>query len=273
MHSGPGGKGRNQAVAAALTGGRVAIVGCVGDDVPGRAVLEDLIGARIDVSHVTATSTEPTGRYVCLAGPSGSSSSAWFAGANAAVTEEAVAQAGTALSATYVLCQLEIPDEAVAAVVRMRTGRVVLDCGPDPERAEQFVGHAWMVRANASEASLLTGIDVVDEGSARRAAACLLRRGPRWASVSAGPAGDLLASHEGAWWRPAPDVEVVDPTGAGDALLGVTVACLAVGLSPAAAARAGARAASQVMQHLGARIEPLDGEEGSLPDSPARVLW
>jgi ribokinase len=247
-----GGKARNQAVAAARAGAGVAIVARVGDDDAADVVLDDLAAADVDVVHVRRTTGVHTGTYVSLTDDAGTAIAAWQPGANRALGADDVRAAGHLIAAAaYVVCQLEVPDDAVAAAMRAAAGRVVLDVGPSPARAHDLLDRAWLVHANADEAAALTGVDVTDQASARRAAEVLLGRGPSWASVSAGGAGDLLASADATWWVPTPDLRVVDTVGAGDALLGSLVGRLAGGAAPPEALAAGADAASAVVQRLG----------------------
>jgi ribokinase len=215
-----GGKGGNQASAAAALGARVHFVGAVGSDHWGEAARVDLAGRGIDVSAL-ATVGGTTGVAIILVDDGGENAIAIVPGANAAVSPEAVESALAALDAddaVLVVC-LEIPLESVVAAARTaaaRGWRLVLNPAPARELPAELVAAATVITPNDTEVELLGGAEAL---IARGAGAVVVTRGSEGVEVH--PAG-------GAAFRVAASrAEVVDTTGAGD----VFTAALAVALA------------------------------------------
>ena len=215
-----GGKGGNQASAAAALGARVHFIGAVGSDHWGGAARADLAGRGIDVSAL-ATVEGTTGVAIILVDDGGENAIAIVPGANAAVSPEAVESALAVLDAddaVLVAC-LEIPLESVVAAARTaaaRGWRLVLNPAPARELPAELVAAATVITPNGTEVELLGGAEAL---LARGAGAVVVTRGSEGVEVH--PAG-------GAAFRVAASpAEVVDTTGAGD----VFTAALAVALA------------------------------------------
>ena len=240
-----GGKGANQAVAAARLGARVALVARVGRDSRGDVILARLHDEAVDTRFVTRDPDQPTGVALCQVGASGEKQILSAAGANARLTAALVREAAPVLtSARLVLCQLGVPLEAVEEAVRIaRSVRalVMLDPGPPAPLP------------NASEAQILTGIRVRDRNGAREAARDLLRRGVKTAVVQAGDEGDMALSRDRELWLPRFEVKRVDATGAGDAFASALAVCLAQGKPLEEAGPFASAAAALATTHLGAQ--------------------
>ena len=228
-----GGKGANQAVAAARLGARVALIARVGRDARGDAVLAKLHDEAVDTRFVSRDPEEPTGIALCQVGASGEKQILSCAGANARLTAACVREAAAVLSsARVVLCQLGVPLEAVEEAVRLaRSARalVMLDPGPPSPIPNALMAQVDVIRPNTSEAQMLTGIRVRDRASAREAARDLLRRGVKTAAVQAAEHGDVLVSRDRDLWLPRFQVNRIDATGAGDAFASAFAVCLAEG--------------------------------------------
>jgi ribokinase len=252
-----GGKGANQAVAAARLGARVALVARVGRDGRGDAVLASLHDESVDTRFVTRDPEAPTGVALCQVAGSGEKQILSAAGANARLTAACVRQAEPALtSARIVLCQLGAPLAALEEAVRIaRTVRtpVMLDPGPPAPLPNALIAQLDVIRANASEAQALTGIRVRDRTSAREAARDLLRRGVRTVAVQAGEEGDLILTRDGETWLPRIEVKRLDATGAGDAFASAFAVCLAEGKRLEEAGRFASAAAALATTTLGAQ--------------------
>jgi ribokinase len=252
----PGGKGANQAVGVARLGGRAALVACIGTDERGEALVQRLIEEGVDTSAVVRDPGAPTGVALIAVGGSGEKQIVTAPGANQRLTPAAVGAAADLIAkAKVVLLQLEVPIEAVEAGIRLARAagaRVVLDPAPPIPLREELLRNIHVIRPNASEAEVLSGIEVIDRASARRAADNLIRRGVRAVCVGA-PGGNLLVSDEGETWLPHLEVEVVDATGAGDAFAGALALALAEGLALSGAARFGHAAAAIASTRLGAQ--------------------
>ena len=252
-----GGKGANQAVAASRLGARVALVARVGRDSRGDVVLARLHDEAVDTRFVTRDPDEPTGVALCQVGASGEKQILSASGANARLTADLVRDAARALtSARVVLCQLGVPLEAVEEAVRIaRSVRalVMLDPGPPAPLPNGLLAQLDVIRPNASEAQILTGIRVRDRNGAREAARDLLRRGVKTAVVQAGDDGDMALSRDRELWLPRFEVKRVDATGAGDAFASALAVCLAQGKPLEEAGPFASAAAALATTHLGAQ--------------------
>jgi ribokinase len=231
FHELPGGKGFNQAVAAARLGARVAFVGCIGSDARGDALAAALAQEGVDTGHVLRTDEVQTGAALIHVDERGDSQVLVATGANRCLTAQDVAAAAPVLTATKtMLVQLEVPLGAVEAAVLLAAdagARVVLDPAPPRVLADELLSLVDVLKPDATEAQALTGVAVRDRASAHEAAAVLLNRGVRVVAVQAGAEGNLLVWRQETCFLPALDVERVDTTGAGDAF----PAALAVGLA------------------------------------------
>jgi ribokinase len=242
-----GGKGANQAVAAARLGARVALVGAVGRDEFGDDALRELEAEGIDVSAVTRVDA-PTGVALIVVGADGENQIAVAAGANAEVTGEMVRAALARLEAAVVLLGHEVPEAAVIAGAEAAAGRlVILNPAPAREIDARVLAAGPILTPNASEAMQLTG-----EEDPERAAWALHERTGAPVLVTLGADGGLLL--DGGTERiPAPPVEVVDTTGAGDTVNGALAAELAAGRELRIAARFALAAAALSTRAAGAR--------------------
>lgn len=217
----PGGKGANQAVAAARLGARTALLTRVGADASGDAILACLTAEGVDTRYVRRDEGAPTGIAIIQVGDGGEKQILTRPGANLELSTADIRAASELIrGARVVLLQLEPPLETVVAVVELAHQadvRVVLDPAPArqlPNDVYQLVG---IIRPNASEAEVLTGIPVTDRDSAREAGRVLLGRGVGAAIVQAGKYGDLAVWSDGEQWLPRYNVPSVDSTGAADA--------------------------------------------------------
>jgi len=244
----PGGKGANQAVAAARLGARVALVARVGADKLGKAILKQLKKEGVDTKYIVRDENEPTGVALVLVGKGGEKEILTAPGANRQFSVNEVRDAAQMIqSARILLTQLEVPLEAVilaAQLAHQAGAKIILDPAPPISLPDELLHTVSLIKPNASEAEALTGVQVRDRDSARNAAKRLLERGVGAVAVQAGEEGNLLVTSEQEYWLPKIPVQSVDATGAGDAF----AAALAVALSeerswPEAGAWASAAAA------------------------------
>jgi len=253
----PGGKGANQAVGAARLGARVALVARVGNDVRGDSVVEALITEGVEIDYLIRDPAAFTGVALCQVGGNGEKQILSAAGANARLTADDVRAAADALrSARVVLLQLGVALPAVAEAIRIGRSagaRVVVDPGPPAPLPDDLLAQIDVIRPNCSEARALTGVEVMDRESARRAAAALLRRGAGAAAVQAGEDGDLLCWSGGEVWLPRFEVARLDATGAGDAFACAFAVALAEGRSLGEAGAFASAAAALATTVLGAQ--------------------
>lgn len=256
LYQGLGGKGANQAVAAARLGGDVALIGAVGTDTAGEVALAGLVAEHVGVEYVVRA-PGATGTVVIHRGDDGEKQTVVFPGANACVTRDTIAAAAPVLAAArVVVVQLEIPLETVVCVVEtIRNSDVLLILDPSPVRTlpRELLAAAAVVKPNASEATALTGIKVQDLASARAAATRLLQMGSAMVAIEAGDDGNLFVSRTDEVFLPLHDVAPIDATGAGDAMVGALAVALVEGRELREAAFFASAAAALTTRGLGAQ--------------------
>jgi ribokinase len=256
----PGGKGANQAVAAARAGGDVVFVARVGDDMLGAQAVEGYAQEGIDVSFIQKDPELATGVALIMVDSTGDNSISVASGANFALTPADVDRAEEAIkSAKMVVFQLESPLETIqhAAQIAKAAGvPVLLDPAPAPSEPlpQELLECVAVVKPNETEAARLTGIEVTDEATARQAAEKLLELGVETAIVTRGVAGSFVATKDGVRKSaPAMRVDAVDATAAGDAYSGALAVALAEGRSLDDAVAFASKAAALSVQKLGAQ--------------------
>ena len=252
----PGGKGANQAVAAARLGARVAFVGRVGADERGKRLVDQLASEGVDVRAVTIDPELATGVALIMVDAQGEKQIMTAPGANHRFSAQHATEASPIIArARVVLLQLELPlpaVEAAAGLARAAGARVLLDPAPSRPLLEELLRDVHVIRPNAAEAEALTGVQVTDPASARLAGNNLLRRGVGAAIVGT-PGGNLLVTPEQELWLPHYSVHAIDATGAGDAFAAALAVCLARGDELPVAARFANAAAALKTTRLGAQ--------------------
>ncbi|MFF5718794.1 ribokinase [Streptomyces buecherae] len=266
----PGGKGGNQAVAAARLGARTALLARVGDDAHGRLLLDTQRAAGVD-THPVLVGGAPTGVALITVDPSGDNSIVVSPGANARLTPADIEAAAPLLAAARVVSlQLEIPLETVAAAVRAvgPDTRVLLNPSPPAPLPPDVLAACDPLVVNEHEARSLLDGDPAGVGDDPAAwAAALLGRGSRSVVVTLGPAGALAADRRGQTRVPGVWVEAVDTTGAGDAFTGALAWRLGAGDDLATAVRYAVRVGAAAVTRPGAQQSyPTAAEVAALPD-------
>ncbi|MFB6818562.1 ribokinase [Streptomyces sp. NPDC056347] len=261
----PGGKGANQAVAAARLGARTALLARVGDDAHGRLLLDTQAGAGVDSAGVLVGGA-PTGVALITVDPSGDNSIVVSPGANGRLTPEDVRGAAGLLRASRVVsAQLEIPLETVVEVVRnLPAGaRFVLNPSPPVPLPAEVLAACDPLIVNEHEARVLTGGD--PDGSPEDWAKALLALGPRSVVVTLGERGALVATGGeaavGTARVPSVKVEAVDTTGAGDAFTAALAWRLSTGAPLFEAAAYAARVGAAAVTRAGAQESYPSAEE------------
>jgi ribokinase len=248
----PGGKGLNQAVAAARMGAATAMIGAVGDDDAGTWLTSLAAADGIDTSAI-ATATGPSGTAIIEVDAMGRNRIAVVPGANGTVTGAQVAASFARLvDPAVVLAQCELPPEAVRAALdagRRLGAFTILNPAPATELDGETLACTDLLVPNEHEAKTLTGIDCSSPAGALDAARALLGRGVKAVIVTRGEDGALLLTADGLeHWVDAFRVQAVDTVAAGDAFCGALAASIARGLTVPDAMRwacaAGALAAS-----------------------------
>jgi len=257
----PGGKGANQAVAAARLGARTALLARVGDDGHGRLLLDSMRDAGVDTAGVLVGGA-PTGVALITVDPSGDNSIVVSPGANGRLTPDDVRAASALLAASRVVsAQLEIPLETVEEVVRgLRPGtRFVLNPSPPRELPEAVLAACDPLIVNEHEARVVLGADAGATPS--EWAEALLARGPRSVVVTLGEEGALVADASRVAHVPSVKVDAVDTTGAGDSFTAALAWRLGLGESLTEAAAYAARVGAVAVTRKGAQASFPTAEE------------
>jgi ribokinase len=261
----PGGKGANQAVAAARLGRRVAMVGCVGDDAAGRELLGSLTGAEVDTARVRVAGGVPSGTAFITVASDGENQIVVSPGANARLTAADVAAARPALEAAAVtLLQLEVSLAAVAAAAATAGGRVVLNPAPVRDLPGDLLAGVDVLVPNRVELAQLAGAR--PPSSVEEAADLAGRLPARAVVVTLGADGALVVEDGRVAHVPAIPVRPVDTTAAGDAFCGGLADALAGGASLQEAARRAVRVAAAACLRPGAQASlPTPADLEALP--------
>ena len=252
-----GGKGANQAVAAARLGAEVRMVGKVGDDDFGRTLLDALRSEGIDVDGVAPDSTNGTGVAVIMVDASGQNCIAEIYGANRASDETQLEAAKSAMEdADALMLQLETPPDVSLEAARYARSiglRVIWDPAPAAEMPVEGFVVADFLTPNETEVEALTGIRVDDEDSAREAAESLIAKGVGAAVITLGERGVYAAAEMESYLVPPFEVDVVDSVAAGDAFAAGLAVAVSEGFGLEDALKFGAASGGLAVTKPGAR--------------------
>lgn len=256
-----GGKGANQAAAAAMLGASVTFLGCVGEDEFGEAQVRALAEKGVETHLIRRAPDAPSGAAFITVTPDGENAITVAPGANRRLDPEDVDAVSKEIAGSHALvAQMEIPPETVeraAAVAEAGGTRVVLNLAPLISVNRSLLERLDPLVVNEHEAAFLLGERVEGLEGARDAVPKLLALGVRSVVITLGAAGALVSDGGSSAHLPAPEVEVVDTTGAGDAFVGALAVRLARGDSLEEAAGYAVRA--------GAAAVTKEGAQGALP--------
>lgn len=264
-----GGKGANQAIAAARAGGRSWLIGCVGSDLFRPVILEGLARDGVSLEHLRVVEAG-TGVAHIRVDASGENDIVIVPRANSALSADQVSDAIEALSAraSVLLTQLEIPIPVALHAIRVAHAaglQVILDPAPATALPDEIWPGVDIVTPNETEATIITGIEVTDASSAARAGRWFVDRGVKVAIVTLGSAGAMVVTADGSQLLLPIEVRVVDTTAAGDAFAGYLGAALASGASlPSALDRALAAGALAVTRKGASPSLPFAAEVDEL---------
>ena len=230
-YSAAGGKGANQAVAAARSGCAVSFVGAVGDDAPGKEMLALLEKENINLDGVKEVADESTGQAFITVDDSGQNSITIYSGANYAFDQDDIEQNSDLIAASdFVVAQFETPIEATIQgfkIAHQNSAKTILNPAPAiTEIPAELLQVTDIIIPNETEAATITGVEVVDEKSAKKAADKLHELGVSAVIITIGDKGAFYDFQDKQGLIPAFKVKAVDTTAAGDTFIGAMTSIL-----------------------------------------------
>jgi ribokinase len=253
----PGGKGANQAVAVARLGGEVIFISKMGNDVFGKQSFQLFDEEGIDTMYILSDDELPSGVALITVDNAGENSIVVAPGANANLLPADIQAALAELeNASIVLMQLEIPLETVKFIVQYLSSKnvqVILNPAPATILPSELLTHIDIITPNKTEASMLSGIEVMDIETAKKAARIIHEMGVKNVVVTMGPLGAVMYYNKEFHIVPAHQVETVDTTAAGDVFNGALAVSLSEGKTLIDAVRFACEAAAVSVTRLGAQ--------------------
>lgn len=252
-----GGKGANQAVAAARAGGDVALIARIGNDLFGQQAVASLVQDKVDVDYVVRDSDRNSGVALIVVDHAGENAIAVAPGANGALSPHDIQAAGAIIAAAdLVVMQLEVPLETIQAAVALAAEagvRVLLNPAPASPLDGKLLRHVAILTPNQFEAELLTGVRIRDAADAQAAAEVLAGQGVAAVLITLGARGVYVFGEGVSELSPAYEVEAVDSTAAGDVFNGALAVALAEAMPLARAVSFAAAAGALAATKLGAQ--------------------
>lgn len=271
----PGGKGANQAVAAGRLQGRVVFICKVGCDIFGEQSVKHFSDAGIDTSCVFQDPVEPSGVALITVDEHGENCIVVASGANATLSSADISKAASRFDdAEFVLMQLETPLDTVqhaAKLAHSKNVKVILNPAPACALPDALLQLLEVITPNETEAELLTGIQIIDLDSAKKAAIVLRLKGVQTVIITLGSKGALVYHQDRFTHIASMEVKAVDTTAAGDVFNGALVVALSQGKPMLEAVRFACKAAAISVTRLGAQASApyLDEVESFSAGLPA----
>ncbi len=253
----PGGKGANQAVAAARLGGVVTFVAKLGDDLFGHQAIEHFKKEEIDTQFISFDSKQPSGVALITVDAQGENTIVVAAGANQFLLKKEIDFVAESFQAgDFALFQLEIPLKTVEYglfLAQQKKVCSILNPAPAQELPDDMLKGLFAITPNETEASLLTGIEVIDLDSAKKAANVLLQKGVQHVIITLGSKGALYVSADESFHVETEIVVAVDTTAAGDCFNGALTVSLSQGVNWRESISFACKAASYSVTQRGAQ--------------------
>ena len=273
----PGGKGGNQAVAAARLGAIVRMIGRVGSDPYGEALLMNLAANNVDASYTLKDSDSPTGTALITVDEGGRNTIVVYQGANGRCLPADVKAAEDIIKeANALVVQLEIPldvMETALQVAKRHSLVTVLNPAPAHVLTDSVLSNVDILMPNEVEATALSGLPVRDPGTALKAAEKLLSMGPGRVVITLGEQGAVYAGPEGTFHSPPFIVDAVDSTGAGDAFVAAFTIAWIEGMDLERSLRYACAAGAITTTRVGAQSSLPTRDEVRSIDNPALWCW
>jgi ribokinase len=251
-----GGKGANQAVAAARLGGNVTLVTKVGNDIFGKQSTEGFKKENINTDFVFVDEEAPSGTALIMVNEEGENCIVVAPGANAQLLPADIERVKIITEAEIILMQLEIPMQTIAAVAKLAKAnaqKVIINPAPAQPLDDELLHGLFLVTPNETEASLLTGIKVEDEATASQAADVFMSKGVQNVIITLGKKGAYFQNSNLKLMVPAPIVQPVDTTAAGDTFCGALTVAITEKMDWEPAIRFAVQAASISVTRMGAQ--------------------
>lgn len=219
----PGGKGSNQAVTVAKQGKKLLFLGSVGNDSSGRQMLQNLEEYNIDTKHIYISDTKGTGTFVAEIDKYGENTMAGTLGANSSLTKEYIYDALKDVEAEVLLLQMETSHESILAAMKVAKEKgmfVILDPAPADGYFKEALQYADVITPNQQETENLTGIQVINQETALKAAKAIEELGVKNSIIKMGANGNLVYQNGKVDYIPALKVKAINSVGAGDTFAG-----------------------------------------------------
>jgi ribokinase len=266
----PGGKGANQAVAAARMGGEVTFICKTGNDVFGKKAIAGFKEEGINTDYITTDEDKASGTALILVNAKGENEIVVAPGANNTLSETDILKAEDSIrDADIILLQLEIPLSSILAAAKKGfelRKKVILNPAPASSLPDELFSYLYLITPNETEAELLTGVKPTDINSVGQAADVLLSKGVKNVIITMGAAGAYFKNATDSLFVAAPKVEAVDTTAAGDIFNGALAVELSSGKGWEPSIKTACRAAAISVTRMGAQASaPFSYElEGAL---------
>ena len=251
-----GGKGANQAVAAARLGGDVILVTKVGNDIFGQQSLEGFKQENINTDYVFIDEKNPSGTALIMINEEGENCIVVAPGANANLLPEDIALVKNIANAEIILMQLEIPMETIDKVAEMAKAnnqKVIINPAPAQKLNDELLNGLFLITPNETEATLLTGIKVIDENTAVQAADIFIRKGVQNVIITLGKRGAYFQNKSLKLKIGAPQLIAIDTTAAGDTFNGAIAVAINEKMDWTNALKFAVNAASISVTRMGAQ--------------------
>lgn len=251
-----GGKGANQAVAAARLGGDVTLVTKVGNDIFGKQSIDGFKKEKINTDFVFIDEETPSGTALIMVNEEGENCIVVAPGANAQLLPADIEQVKGLSEAEIILMQLEIPMETIEAVAKKAKSnhqKVIINPAPAQKLSDELLNGIFLITPNETEAGLLTGIVVEDDATASEAADFFLNKGVQNVIITLGKQGAYFQNKELHFKTDAPVVKAKDTTAAGDTFSGAIAVAVTEKMEWKQAVQFAVKAASVSVTRMGAQ--------------------
>ncbi|MDR6125283.1 ribokinase [Bacillus sp. SLBN-46] len=261
FQKGPGGKGSNQAIAAARLGGNVSFMGCIGDDIFGQEAVRLFSDEGIETNYLIVDPTQPTGTAVILVEESGENQIVVTPGANHQLLSEHIDGKIDFKDISWLILQMEVPFESVKRAVECAKAegvKVIMNPAPVLKEIVELLPSIDVLTPNETEAQVLTGISIETLQDVEKAAKWFLQKGTKAVSMTLGSKGAYIAfmNQNGFVGKhiPSRKVNAIDTTGAGDCFNGALAVALSEGNAFQESVEFAVKAASLSVQRKGAGV-------------------